>query len=134
MKRICWKNEILLQENPPHILWQFAKDFSKRHSWERHRIDNFDSCLDSKLMLRNELTWRPTLASETVNDNWWIVFMVWLTDERRSALFPAVAIIREPHHRESPTRYEQDLNLRRTWVHVLLNEDVQLVITTTSPF
>ena len=33
--------------------------------------------------------------------NW---FMVWLTD------------VRDPHHREFPTRREQDLNLRRTWV------------------
>ena len=33
-------------------------------------------------------------------------FYVWLTDERRLTLFP--------HHRESPTRSEQDLKLRRT--------------------
>ena len=41
-------------------------------------------------------------------------FMVWLTDERRLALFPAETIVRDPHHRESPTRREQDMNLRRT--------------------
>ena len=29
------------------------------------------------------------------------------------------------NHRESPILWEQDLNLRRTWVHALLNEDVQ---------
>ena len=29
---------------------------------------------------------------------------------------------RDPHHCESPTRCEQNLNLRRTWVHALLNE------------
>ena len=56
---------------------------------------------------------------------WWIAFMVWLTDESRLALFPAGAIVRDPHHRESPTRREQDLSLRRTWVQALLNEDVQ---------
>ena len=39
---------------------------------------------------------------------WWIVFVVWLTDERRLALFPARTIARDPHHRESPTRGEQD--------------------------
>ena len=33
---------------------------------------------------------------------------VWLTDEKRLALFPAGTIIRDPHHRESPTRREQD--------------------------
>ena len=43
--------------------------------------------------------------------NWWIVFVVWLTDERRLALFPAGIIVRDPHHHESPTRREQDLNL-----------------------
>ena len=30
------------------------------------------------------------------------------------ALFPAGTIARDPHHRESPTRREQDLSLRRT--------------------
>ena len=35
---------------------------------------------------------------------WWIVFVVWLTDERRLTLFPAGTIVRDPHHRESPTR------------------------------
>ena len=50
--------------------------------------------------------------------------MVWLTDERRVALFPVGTIVREPHHCESPTRREQDLNLRRTWFQALLNEVV----------
>ena len=40
-------------------------------------------------------------------------FVVWLTDERRLALFPVGTIVRDPHHRESPTRREQGLNLRR---------------------
>ena len=31
----------------------------------------------------------------------WIVFMVWLIEERRLALFPAETIVRNPHHRES---------------------------------
>ena len=33
----------------------------------------------------------------------WIVFVVWLTDERRLALFPTGTIIRDPHRRESHT-------------------------------
>ena len=37
-------------------------------------------------------------------------FVVWLTDERRLALFPAGTIVRDPHHLESPTHREQDLN------------------------
>ena len=41
------------------------------------------------------------------------------------ALFPARTIARDPHHHESPTRREQDLNLRRTWVQALVNEVVQ---------
>ena len=40
--------------------------------------------------------------------------MVWVTDERCLALFTAGAIVRDPHHCESPTCREQDLNLRRT--------------------
>ena len=47
---------------------------------------------------------------------WWIVFMVWLSDERHLALFPVGTIVRDPHHRESPTRREQGLNLQRTWI------------------
>ena len=38
-------------------------------------------------------------------------FVVWLTDERSLALFPAGTIVRDPHHLESPTRRDQDLNL-----------------------
>ena len=43
-------------------------------------------------------------------------FVVWLTDERRLTLFPGDTIVRDPHHRESPTRREQGLILRRAWV------------------
>ena len=40
--------------------------------------------------------------------SWWIVFVVWLTDERLLSLFPARTIVRDPHHREYPTCCEQD--------------------------
>ena len=43
-----------------------------------------------------------------------IVFVVWLTDERRLALFPAGTIVGNPHHDESPTRHEKDLYLCRS--------------------
>ena len=56
---------------------------------------------------------------------WWIVFVVWLTDKRRLALFPSGIIVRDPHHLESLTRRERDLNLCRTSVQALLNEVVQ---------
>ena len=54
-----------------------------------------------------------------------LIFVVWLTDERRLASFPAGTIDRDPHHRESPTHREQDLNLPRTWIQALMNEVVQ---------
>ena len=47
---------------------------------------------------------------------WWIAVVVWLTDKRCLALFPAGTIVRDPHHRESLTCLEQGLNLHRTWV------------------
>ena len=38
-----------------------------------------------------------------------------MVDRRKAlALFPAGTIVRDPHHLESPTRREQDFNLRRT--------------------
>ena len=49
---------------------------------------------------------------------WWIGFVVWLTDKRRLALFPVGTIVRDPHHFESPTRGENDLNVHKTWVDV----------------
>ena len=42
-------------------------------------------------------------------------FLVWLTNERCLALFPAKTIARDPHHRKFPTCCEKGLNLRRTW-------------------
>ena len=48
----------------------------------------------------------------------WIVFVVWLTNERRLALFPDGTIVIDPHHRESPTCREQGLNLRRAWIRL----------------
>ena len=33
-------------------------------------------------------------------------FVVWLNDGRRLALLPVGTIVRDPNHRESPTRHE----------------------------
>ena len=52
-------------------------------------------------------------------------FVVWLINERSLALFPVGTIVKDPHHRESLSRREKDLNLRRTWVQAFLNEVVQ---------
>ena len=57
-----------------------------------------------------------------------IFFVVWLTNKKRLAFFPAGTTVRDPHHGESPTRRQQDLNLRRTRVKALLNEVVQKCI------
>ena len=53
-----------------------------------------------------------------------LFFVVWLTDEKHIVLFPAGIIVRNPNHRKSKTHRELDLNLRQTWVQVLLNEVV----------
>ena len=39
-----------------------------------------------------------------------------MVDRRKTflVLFQAATIVRDPHHRESLTRHEQDLNMRRT--------------------
>ena len=54
--------------------------------------------------------------------SWWIVFLVCLTRKRFLALYLPRTIARDLCHRESRTRREQDLNLRRTWFQDLLNE------------
>ena len=66
-------------------------------------------------MLSEEKKQKKLINAE---DEWWrwIVFVVWLTDEKRLALFPAGTIVRDSHHCESPRLREQGLNLRRTWV------------------
>ena len=65
------------------------------------------------------------LLLHTSSQWWWIVFVVSLTGERHLALFPAGTIVRDPHHRESPTCRKQGSNLRRTWVQAWLNEVAQ---------
>ena len=54
---------------------------------------------------------------KSLTEKWMMIvnfFVIWLTDKRYLALFPAGTIVKDPHHRESPTRHEQGLNLRRT--------------------
>ena len=60
---------------------------------------------------------------------WWIVFVLWLTDERRLALFPAGTTARDPDHRESLTRREQGLRtcaepeFRLSWVKLCSSDN-----------
>ena len=60
-------------------------------------------------------------------DNPWIVFFVcviWLTDERHLALFPAGPIVRDPHHRGSLTRRGQGLSLcRLSWMRLCSSDN-----------
>ena len=42
------------------------------------------------------------------------LFLVWLTNERHLAIFPAGTIVRYPHHCKSLTHCEKNLNLHRT--------------------
>ena len=62
-------------------------------------------------------------------------FVVWLSNERRSALlFLAETIVRDPQHRKSPTNCEQGLNLSsglRTSLMKLCSRDNGY---TTAPF
>ena len=44
------------------------------------------------------------------------LFLLYGWQTKGKALFPAGTIVRVPHHRESPTCREQDLNLDRTWI------------------
>ena len=44
------------------------------------------------------------------------LFLLYGWPTKGKALFPAGTIVRVPHHRESPTCREQDLNLDRTWI------------------
>ena len=48
---------------------------------------------------------------------WWFVFVVWLTNERRLAIFSAGPL-------SEILTIDQNLNLRRTRVQVLLNERI----------
>ena len=53
------------------------------------------------------------------------LFLWYCLPTKGGALFPVGTIVRDPHHCESPTCYEQDLNLRRTCGQTLMNEVVQ---------
>ena len=89
---------------------QFWKN--KKNTWRYYHFANIN---DSHMM---HGSWDMMMMN-------WIVFVVWLINERHLALFPARIIVRDPHDLKSLTCREQDLNLHRTWVQALLNEVVQ---------
>ena len=62
---------------------------------------NMSVVLDAKIILRGNMGMMNC-------------FCGMVTNERQSGPFSVRSIVRDPHHRESPTRREQDLNLRRT--------------------
>ena len=61
----------------------------------------------------------------------WIVFVVWLFDERYLTLFPARTIVKDPYHREYPTHSDQDLSLHRNLSSDFIERRCAVVITTT---
>ena len=67
--------------------------------------------------------WAQLVHDDDDDDDELFLWYGWPT--KGVALFPAGTIVRDPHHRESPTCREQGLNLRRTWVQALLSEVVQ---------
>ena len=70
---------------------------------------HFESMMDSEYFYASDFCFMKHDDDDDDDDE----FVVWLTEERRLALFPTGTIVRDPHHLKSPTRHEQDLNLRR---------------------
>ena len=85
---------------------------------ERERQTSY-GIVDSEVNLRFEIPCNLIIVIMMLMMN---CFLVWLTDEILFALFPSGTIVRDPRHRESPTRRGKDLNLHRTKVQDLLNE------------
>ena len=52
-------------------------------------------------------------------------FVVWLTNQKHSALLPAGTIVKDPYHRKFLTISKHDLNLRTAVVQTLWNGVVQ---------
>ena len=77
---------------------------------KRRRYTFPTSVLSSLSLLDSIFSW---ITMMMMNDEE-LFFLVSLTNEMQLALFPAETIVRDPNHRESPTRPEQDLNLRIT--------------------
>ena len=101
------------------IAWHSKRQKKSSEKRERKMKNEIKSNSSSNYFLAFTFLYRKIYIS-LMNDEFF--FVVWLTNERRLALFPARTMVRDPHHCESPTRCEQDLNLRRTWVQAFLNE------------
>ena len=110
-------------------------DSSKPFNWNFFERWNWDSSKPFKWNLQSVVTFKtfpnvlwPVLFTFDDGGGGKLFLCYGWQTKSVLALFPAGIIVREPHHCESPTRHEQDLNLHRTWVQALLNE---VVITTT---
>ena len=57
--------------------------------------------------LLEKITWNHFKVDEGDDEDDELFFVVWLTSERRLALFPAGTLVRDPHHPESLTHLEQ---------------------------
>ena len=96
------------------ILWKFK--FPDQNISNDAIPDNNQTVLDKKKFFKALWfsLWFCKNSIQKAFENW-IVFVVWLTGEMGLVLFPAGIIVRDLHHRESPTRREPYLNLRRAW-------------------
>ena len=95
---------------------------------EKEHTSNLRNKTKMKQKNPNKISDKVTTLSDILW-RWWIIFVVWLTDERRLALFPA-GNVRDLHHRESPTHREQHLNLRKTLSLGFVEWSCAVVITT----
>ena len=71
------------------------ESYLTRQNQRRKKLKFCNNIFKSKIYILN------LLQTLQINDEWWwIVFVVWLTDERGLASFPAWTIVRDPHHND----------------------------------
>ena len=83
------------------VIWQFSLPHQKRESI----LLASTSSPFIMLCIKLEIVTPPLLTLQLIS--WWVVFMKWLTDERRIALFPAETIVIDFHHCKTLTGCKQ---------------------------
>ena len=81
-------------------------------------IGVFRSLSNSQNFIKHSFdTWQSSVNAYDMQMMVMINCFCGMVDRRKAlSLFPSGTIVRDPNHRESPTRRMQGLNLRRTWV------------------
>ena len=113
---MCFQNKVLRRNV---VLRSFVKHASLYKSVEVHiwnattaichnpvdttigSCDKLIRCGNKLIRCCDKLIWYDDKIDWYCDDD---VFVVWLTDGRCLALFPVGTIVRDPHHRKSPTR------------------------------